>query len=158
MKRKMVYVIRRNYPNDSGEREYLSNGGHWVKSRENLMTFATRERARLRTVSIGAGVPWGIFADVDGFLLAKSTIKKLESYDYKTIIFPEVDRIIFSPPYTIVIWKDDTKTKVKVMDGDTFDEGTGFAAALAKRIYGSHHQYKKFIKKAYRQDNTKEKK
>lgn len=75
----------------------------------------------------------------------------------------EVDRVIFSPPYTIVIWKTnkedkEEKTIVKCTDGDTFCEHTGFTAALAKRMYGSQNQYKKLIKNAFRPQEVIKKK
>lgn len=46
---------------------------------------------------------------------------------------------------TIVIWKDDTKTKVKLMEGEKSSPYTAYTAALAKRIYGSNTQVSKIV-------------
>ena len=144
MKRKMVYVIRRRYPNDSGEREYLSNSGKWVKSRENLMTFPTRELARAKTKTIGAGVPWGMFVEDTGGveLLTRVTINKLGD-----LIVRET---IFNPPYTIINWQDGVKTISKCKEDEVYNEYIGFTACVAKRVFGGHNQYKHLIESANR--------
>lgn len=46
---------------------------------------------------------------------------------------------------TIVIWKDGTKTKVKLMEGEKSSPYTDYTAALAKRIYGSNTQVSKIV-------------
>lgn len=58
-----------------------------------------------------------------------------------------VDRIIFSPPATIVFWKDGTKTVVKCAKGEPFSEYNGFAAALLKKVFGSNSAVKKIIQR-----------
>lgn len=58
-----------------------------------------------------------------------------------------VDRIIFSPPATIVFWKDGTKTVVKCAKGEPFNEYNGFAAALLKKVFGSNSAVKKIIQR-----------
>lgn len=50
---------------------------------------------------------------------------------------PDVDRIIFSPPATIVFWDDGTKTVVKAMEGEKFEKYAGFMAACMKKMFGS---------------------
>jgi hypothetical protein len=47
----------------------------------------------------------------------------------------EVKRVIFSPPATVVLWADGSKTIVKVHDED-YDEEKGFAMAVCKKLYG----------------------
>lgn len=46
---------------------------------------------------------------------------------------------------TIVIWKDGTKTKVKLMEGEKSSPYTAYTAALAKKIYGSNTQVSKIV-------------
>ena len=58
-----------------------------------------------------------------------------------------VDRIIFSPPATIVFWKDGTKTVVKCAKGEPFSEYNGFSAALLKKVFGSNSAVKKLIQR-----------
>lgn len=63
-----------------------------------------------------------------------------------------VARIIFSPPATIVFWKDGTKTVVKCADGEPFSEYNGFAAALLKKVFGSNSAVKKLIQRKKQYD------
>lgn len=70
---------------------------------------------------------------------------KLLGYDFVNPL--HVDRIIFSPPATIVFWKDGTKTVVKCAKDEPFSEYNGFAAALLKKAYGSNSAAKKIIER-----------
>jgi hypothetical protein len=65
--------------------------------------------------------------------------------------FPQVEKIIFNPPCTIVLWSDKTKTVVRCTKDNQFDEDAGFATAFIKRFYGSRRAYQKLIAKADRQ-------
>lgn len=49
---------------------------------------------------------------------------------------PEIEKVIFNDPATIVFWKDGTKTIVKVKPGEKFDKWTGLAMASMKKIHG----------------------
>jgi hypothetical protein len=53
--------------------------------------------------------------------------------------------IIFNNPATIIYWDDGTKTVVKIMDGDIFDEVYGVAMCYMKKIFGSNTKFKKMI-------------
>ena len=50
---------------------------------------------------------------------------------------PDVDRIIFNPPATIVFWDDGTKTVVKCMEDQPYEKYAGFAMACMKKMFGS---------------------
>lgn len=50
---------------------------------------------------------------------------------------PDIERIIFNKPATIVIWADGTKTVVKCMADQPFEKYAGFAAACMKKLFGS---------------------
>ena len=50
---------------------------------------------------------------------------------------PEVKKVIFNDPATIVYWKDGTKTVVKCQNGDYFDPEKGFAMAFLKKCWGN---------------------
>ena len=56
-------------------------------------------------------------------------------------------QIIFNNPATIVIWEDGSKTVVKTMHGDKFNEEIGVAMAYMKKLLGSSTQFKKLVKK-----------
>ena len=50
---------------------------------------------------------------------------------------PDIRRIVFNDPATIVFWDDGTKTVVKTCEGDKFERYMGFAAACMKKMFGS---------------------
>ena len=50
---------------------------------------------------------------------------------------PEVKKVIFNDPATIIYWKDGTKTVVKCQAGDVFDSEKGFAMAFLKKCWGN---------------------
>ena len=50
---------------------------------------------------------------------------------------PDVDRIIFNSPATIVFWDDGTKTVVKCMEDQPYEKYAGFAMACMKKMFGS---------------------
>lgn len=56
---------------------------------------------------------------------------------------PQIKRVIFNDPATIVLWADGTKTIVKCQrnKGDTFSKETGLAMAIAKRAYGNEGKF-----------------
>lgn len=51
--------------------------------------------------------------------------------------FPDVKRVIYSGPKTIILWADGTKTIVSCRDGEIYDHYTGFCAAVVKKLFGS---------------------
>lgn len=50
---------------------------------------------------------------------------------------PDIERIIFNPPATVVYWIDGTKTVVKAMEGEKYEKYAGFAMACMKKMFGS---------------------
>lgn len=76
---------------------------------------------------------------------------KDETYELKFSIrpiVPDIEKVIFSDPATIVLWSDHTKTVVKVKPGEKFDKWTGLSMCICKKLYGDkfHHIFKKFCK------------
>lgn len=57
-------------------------------------------------------------------------------------------RIICNGPATIVFWNDNTKTVVKVAEGDDDNLYAAVAFALAKKLYGSNSHFKKLVDRA----------
>ena len=72
-------------------------------------------------------------------------------------VVPTIERVIFNPPYTIIIWEDKIKTIVKTDENDVFGEEVGFAMAVLKRLYGSRSAYLKMIAQADRQPKLEKK-
>lgn len=58
------------------------------------------------------------------------------------VLVPEIKRVIFNGPATIVFWSDNTKTVVKCMEGELFDEEKGIAMAFMKKLYGKGYMNK----------------
>ena len=56
-------------------------------------------------------------------------------------------KIIHNGPCTIVFWKDNTKTIVRLSEGEVYNEYTAFCAALAKKIFGNNTYVNKIVKK-----------
>lgn len=56
---------------------------------------------------------------------------------------PDIKRVVFNNPATIVFWSDDTKTVVKCQKekGDTYSKETGLAMAIAKKAYGNKGRF-----------------
>lgn len=68
----------------------------------------------------------------------------------KSVDFPEVDRVIFHDPATIVYWKDGTKTVVKRCSTEfMFDAEKGVMAAILKRVFGNDCSFHKVIKSCF---------
>lgn len=59
---------------------------------------------------------------------------------------PEIERVIFSDPATIVFWKDGTKTVVKAHN-EEYDPEKGLAMAMIKKYYGNKGNYCNKLKK-----------
>ena len=59
-----------------------------------------------------------------------------------TPVVPEIERVIFNGPATIVFWSDNTKTVVKCMESEEFDEEKGIAMAFMKKLYGKGYMNK----------------
>ena len=57
-----------------------------------------------------------------------------------------IEKVIFNPPATIVIWKDGSKTVVKCKEGDQFDEWAGLSLCICKKILGKdfHRFFRKY--------------
>jgi hypothetical protein len=61
--------------------------------------------------------------------------------------YDPIEKVIFNDPATIVIWKDGSKTVVKVQEGDTYDPEKGLAMAIAKKFFGNKGNYCDKLKK-----------
>lgn len=94
--------------------------------------------------------------------LSKVTYKrsgKLKADCVRT--FPAIEKVIFNPPATVVMWSDGTKTVVKIKETgkkkekDKFSEEYGLAMAIAKKYFGTRSGFLKAIKNAQRPDIPK---
>ena len=94
-------------------------------SASDLIT--TPEMIRRREVENGlsCAAAYGLFTPVKKEKTLSMTIKK----------------VIFSPPATIIIWDDNTKTIVKAQEDEPYDPEKGMAMCIAKHIYGDCGSY-----------------
>lgn len=60
---------------------------------------------------------------------------------------PNITRVIFHAPATVVFWDDGTKTVVKCQPGDTFSAETGLTTAMLKKFMGNDNTFNRVIRK-----------
>lgn len=60
---------------------------------------------------------------------------------------PDITKVVFNRPATIVFWDDGTKTIVKCDGEDIYSEEVGIAMCIAKKALGNKSNYNNVIKK-----------
>lgn len=60
--------------------------------------------------------------------------------DSTSYVSPNITKVIFNDPATIVLWSDGTKTVVKATD-EPFDPEKGLAMAISKKMLGNKGNY-----------------
>ena len=94
---------------------------------------------------------------------AKEVDEKLEAINKKNkkIAIDDfcnsIKKVYFNFPYTIVIWKDGTKTVVKCGENEFYDEEKGLAMAIIKYLCGNIGYYNKIFKDFVKVEETEEK-
>lgn len=92
-----------------------------------------------------------MFIDTPKMSLSKYIIEahSIETDDTKprTTYIPEITKVHFNDPMTIVLWDDGTKTMVKCQEGDTFSKETGLALCIAKKSLGNMPNFNNIFKK-----------
>lgn len=84
-------------------------------------------------------------------LIPAVTDIRFEIKEEDTMFVPEVKKIIHRTHKNkvesfTVVWRDDTTTTVKLMEGDTSDEYTAFLYALGKKMFGDKGQGRAFVR------------
>lgn len=59
----------------------------------------------------------------------------------KQKLVPDIEKVIFNNPATIVFWKDGSKTVVKCDDRDGYDPEKGLAMAISRKALGNKYEY-----------------
>lgn len=88
----------------------------------------------------GPQVSYASYYDSKAFRAARERVLNSRSV-------PEIERVIFAEPATIVFWADGVKTVVKCQDGDVYDPELGLAMAISKRAMGNTGNYNNVFKK-----------
>lgn len=60
-----------------------------------------------------------------------------------------IDKVIYNPPATIILWNDGTKTMSKCDNEDCYNKATGFMLCVLKKKYGNKTVKKMFDKYVY---------
>ena len=92
----------------------------------------------------GSGFPLPINCSCSFDKIFDDLMKKLNG---EFAMKPEIKKVIFNNPATVILWTDGTKTVVKCQDDDTFDKEKGFALAYLKKLLGNDNTFNKVIKK-----------
>lgn len=97
------------------------------------------------------GNPWSGYTYLDTDEVRDSCKRVLNAgYRLKEYVLscpiPDIKKVIFNDPATIVLWNDGTKTVVKA-HGEEFDPEKGLAMAIVKKLYGNKGNYFNKIKK-----------
>lgn len=72
-------------------------------------------------------------------------------------LLPDVEKVIFNPPATVVMWADGSKTVVKT-HGEEFSEEHGLAMAIARKYFGgSRNAFQRACKTAATPSSEEEK-
>lgn len=58
---------------------------------------------------------------------------------------PQIKKVIYSGPKTIILWADNTKTIVSCGEADSYDYYSGFCVAVVKKLFGSTTHAKKVL-------------
>ena len=94
-------------------------------SASDLITTPDMIRRREVENSLSRAAAYGLFSSVTKEKTLSMTIEK----------------VIFNPPATIIIWNDNTKTVVKAQEDEPYDPEKGMAMCIAKHIYGDCGSY-----------------
>lgn len=73
------------------------------------------------------------------------SLKRISRRTFNQLPFPDIKRVIYSGPKTIILWTDGTKTIVSCGEGESYDHYTGFCAAVTKKLFGSTSHAKKVL-------------
>ena len=73
--------------------------------------------------------------------LTRNLYYKIQKKQNKAVYDSMIQKVIFNPPATIVIWRDGSKTVVKCGENDIFDPEKGLAMAISKRALGDNRGY-----------------
>lgn len=59
---------------------------------------------------------------------------------------PEIKKVHFNDPATVVIWADGTKTVVKCGEEDIYDPQTGLLMCIAKKAFGNNGKFNDILR------------
>lgn len=100
--------------------------------------------------------------EVEDRAVVSSAVKQMLNKYSGTLIkpfIPEIKKVHFNDPVTVVLWTDNTKTIVRCGDNDIYDLEKGLAMAIAKKALGNqgnyYEEFKKWLPNERPDDNPK---
>lgn len=87
------------------------------------------------------------FLSTDPFTIPSYTTSVTYGTPGKYLLRPKIEKVIFNPPATVILWKDGSRTIVKTQNGEPFDKEKGFVMAYLKRLLGNDNTFNKEIHK-----------
>ena len=66
-----------------------------------------------------------------------NTFKFFSPIPWDPARLPEIKKVIYNKPATIIFWSDHTKTVVQCQEGDYYDPEKGLVMAIAKKALGN---------------------
>lgn len=101
------------------------------------------EKAKEKMFHLGAMFPKTSFINyiLDAEAKPDTEIRSRETY------IPQITKVHFNGPMTIVLWDDGTKTMVKCQDDDWYSEEVGLAMCIAKKAMGNTGAFNKVFQK-----------
>ena len=118
----------------------------------------SKHNMKVITADMCSALVYSAKAVEDYRLLSEKCNKEIESsypkvfVDYRDYfkvrpIMPEIKKVIFNDPATIVFWSNGEKTVVKCQEEDIFDPEKGLTMAITKMALGNKGNYFNEIKK-----------
>ena len=95
---------------------------------------------------ISESLETGVSANHLMFNVAVPYAAFMRLYEPRPLV-PRIERVIFNPPATIVLWEGGTKTVVKCNDGDEYSPEHGLALCIAKRAFANKGNYNDVFRK-----------
>lgn len=90
---------------------------------------------------------YNVIEDLEGLSELYATIRSAAHEEYNCNSVPDISKVVFNDPATIVIWADDTKTVVKAAEDEPYDPEKGLAMVIAKKALGNKGNYYNVFKK-----------
>lgn len=97
------------------------------------------------------------FGDMPKYSIGTEYVEDL-AHIFSENYVPDIKSLIFNPPFSTVLWDDDTTTVSKTMEGDEFDPMVGFSICVLNKIFDSKNEYKKLISESWNYYQVKQEK
>ena len=88
-----------------------------------------------RSIELGRGDEYKRIMITGDSNTTSKIINHDEAYRYDDdLLVPQIKKVIYNPPATVIIWSDDTKTVVKCQEDDIYNKETGFLLCVMKKV------------------------